>query len=133
MDEQNRRVTDRHSLSIEEMISTEDDSKARALLILLHSLNLSLIANTATITRVSDRLDEHLTLYDKHTTESAALINKGRGAWKVIAWILGIAQVIGVAVWVQYKNELITLHLDLQQDQIAHVKFDSRISNLEKK
>ena len=106
----NRRASDNRALDIEELIAAEDDTKARAILIVLNSINNSLVANTKTIIDVSDKLDEHLTLYEQHTSAENERLNQGRGAWKVAAWVLGIAQMALIAGGSTILGEIRAIH-----------------------
>lgn len=130
-----RRATDKHnhSLDIEQMIVDEPDSKQRAFLVVLNSINQSLVANTALTQSVSNKLETHLTNFETHTKEEEALMNKGRGAWKVAAWVIGIAQMIGVAVWVDARSELFGVHNSIAALTITDTNHESRIKHLEKK
>jgi len=117
---------------IDAMIAQEDDSKQRAFLIVLNNINKSLVANTETIREVSDKLEQHLEHFDKHTREEEALMNKGRGAWRVATWVIGIAQVIGLGIWVQAREELKDIHLALQKEQVQLMQLESRVLFVEK-
>lgn len=107
MTQHNRRETDKlMSLDIDQMILAEDDPKQRAFLIVLNSINNSLIANTETIKDVSGKLDAHLTSYEKHVEQEDALLNKGRGAWRVMAWVIGAVQMVGLGIWNEARTEI---------------------------
>lgn len=117
---------------IDAMIAQEDDSKQRAFLIVLNNINKSLVANTETIREVSDKLEQHLEHFDKHTREEEALMNKGRGAWRVATWVIGIAQVIGLGIWVQAREELKDIHQAVSKSQIQLMQLESRVLFVEK-
>jgi hypothetical protein len=117
-----RRASDHRPLDIENMIAEENDPRQRAFLIVLNSINNNLNANTKTTTEVAEKLDAHLTNYEQHTMDEAALINKGIGAWKVIAWILGLAQSALAAGFVFGANELNGIHHDIQAGQIVDAR-----------
>lgn len=102
--EHNRRATDARTLDIESMIAAEDDSKQRAFLIVLNSINNSLVANTSTIRDISEKLETHLTNFDTHTQNEEATLNKGRGAWRVIAAVLAQLQAVNLPVNVKQIN-----------------------------
>jgi hypothetical protein len=128
-----RRETDKlSSLDIEQMILQEDDQKQRAFLIVLHSINKSLIANTETIREVSEKLETHLEHFETHTKAEEALVNKGRGAWWVAAWVIGVVQVIGLGIWNEARNEIKDIHLALQKEQTMLMQLESRVLFVEK-
>lgn len=115
MTELNRRATDTAGyLDIEKMILEEEDKKQRAFLIVLNSINNSLIANTETIKDVSEKLDAHLTSYENHVEQEDALLNKGRGAWWVVAWVIGVVQVVGLGIWGVASNDIREIHASLK-------------------
>lgn len=61
-----------------------------------------------------DRLTEHEARYWQHIEEDNARVNKGKGAWRVLVWAVGIIQVlvlgVGGAFYTDYasmKNRVI--------------------------
>lgn len=131
--ELNRRATDKRFHNIEKMIAEENDPRQRSFLIVLNSINNSLVANTKTISDVSDKLDAHLTAFEEKSAEDTALLNKWRGAWKVIAWALGLAQMGVLAAYVSITTDLKTIHAELVQGSLTDARIEQRISVLEKK
>lgn len=134
MAEPSRRVTDKATfpVDIDLMIMEEDDPKQRAFLIVLNNINKSLVANTETIRDVSDKLESHLENFEKHTQEEDAMRNKGIGMWKVAAWGIGIAQVVGLGIWQQAREELRDIHLALQKEQVQLGQLEARVLFVEK-
>lgn len=122
----NRRATDKLPLDIENMILQEDDLKQRAFLIVLNSINKSLIANTDTIREVSEKLESHLENFDSHTREEDARLNKGRGAWKILAWVVGVAQIVALGIWNEARSEIKQINATLSQ-------IETRVSVMESK
>jgi len=118
-------------LDISLMIAAEDDPKQRAFLIVLNSINLALEANTVTVKDISLKLETHLLAYNQSTKNSEEIINKGKGAWKVIAWVIGIAQVGFLAAWIQLRTDLTELTTNSRNVQIADVKVNARLDALE--
>lgn len=129
----NRRESDKHKshLDIEQMIIDEPDTKQRAFLVVLNSINQSLQANTTLTQSVSTKLEEHLTNFEEHAKAEEALMNKGRGAWKVAAWVIGIAQCIGVGVWVDARSELFGVHNSISSLTLTDTNHEARIKHLE--
>ena len=134
-DELHRRATDAISdqHEIELLIAKENDPKMRLQLMVQNRLNAALIANTETINSVSKRLHEHLTKYEAHTAKNEALINQGKGAWRVVAWVIGGVQVVGLAIWVYANEEIKEMHIAMVRDQEQHEVIRSRITVLEEK
>lgn len=96
---------------ISEMIKQENDPKIRLQLMVLYNINLSLIANTETVNDIDTQLKTHLEEYSKRTATEEALINRGKGAWKVLAWVGGFAQAGILALAFNTLSELKVLHL----------------------
>ena len=133
MTEHNRRATDAAmSLDIDQMIMQEDDPKQRAFLIVLNSINNSLIANTETIKDVSEKLDAHLTSYENHVEQEDALLNRGRGAWRVMAWVISGVQVIGLGIWAMAREEIKEIHVMMQAEQKQLAQLESRVLFVER-
>lgn len=132
MAERNRRSTDGLDDDIENMIVEENDPKQRAFLIVLNSINKSLIANTETIREVSEKLEEHLEHFDQHTKAEEALMNKGRGMWKVAAWVIGVAQLAGLYIWQHARDDLSQINAALQREQVEIAQINTRVTNVEK-
>lgn len=131
MDPYQRRAVDADGWNVESMIAEEDDPKQRLSLIIMNSIKNAVLANTKVAEATAKRLDEHLTNYDKHTQAEAALINKGIGAWKVIAWVLGVAQA-GLIAGVGYlMADLKEMHADIKASAIVDAQVDLRLSAVE--
>ncbi len=86
---------------------------------------------TALTQSVSTKLEEHLTNFEEHAKAEEALMNKGRGAWKVAAWVIGIAQCIGVGVWVDARSELFGVHNSISSLTLTDTNHEARIKHLE--
>lgn len=109
-DDQKRRKMDVYGFDIEHLIAAESDPKQRVFLIVLNNLNGSLIENTQATASIGQKLDAHLSNFESYTKDKDRLLNQGRGAWLVAAWVLGLAQLaVGAsAVWV--REEIADLH-----------------------
>ena len=119
-------------IDIDQMIMQEDDPKQRAFLIVLNNINKSLIANTDTIRDVSEKLDAHLTSYEQHVEKEDALFNRGRGAWRVVAWVIGVVQVVGLGIWASAREEIKDIHAMLQKEQQQLMQLENRVLFVEK-
>ena len=126
------------SLDISQMIASEDDPKQRASLIVLHAISLALEANTNTVRDISVKLEKHLEAFSSHASTEQAMMNQGRGMWKIMAWVLTGAQVIGIGLWTdtralqkESQADRDALHLDIQAVRMADNKIESRLGVLE--
>lgn len=120
------------TLDISLMIAAENDPKQRAFLIVLHNINLSLEANTTTVKEISEKLEQHLEAFNEHTQEDQKLINQGRGAWKIVAWVIGLAQILGTGAWLQQRSDMAALDQTVRKELIEHARVESRVDSLEK-
>ena len=116
---------------LEQMIAAENDPKFRVLLMLVKSLSDYLAGNTEAVNDMSNKLDAHLSASEARAARDDELRNQGRGAWRVLAWVLGIVQVIGLGIWVEAKSEIKDIHAALTAAQRADASVDSRITVLE--
>jgi hypothetical protein len=127
-----RRASDsKKSADIESMIALEDDSKTRALLIILNSINNSMVANTSMTREVAEKLDQHLSNYEDHVTTESALVNKGLGAWKVVGWLMGITQIIIIATIINVSTRFNSMDTTLVNLQLRDEQIGGRLNNLE--
>lgn len=132
-DHPHRRASDANPFDIEKMIAQENDAKTRASLIVLNNINLSLMANTQMITEVAGKLDAHLEHYETHTRDEAKLFNRGIGAWKVMAWVLGVAQLALIAGVGYLVGDLKDIHTELRDRVVVDEKLNARVNVLEAK
>lgn len=128
----NRRISDNRVGEIESLISEENDPKQRAFLIILNSINASMMANTSATSQVAEKLDSHMSLFEKKAEADAKLLNQGRGAWRVLAWVLGTAQavILGIAAYV--FSDIQQVHTELNQIALTAAKTDARLGLLER-
>ena len=95
---------------ISDLIEKEDDPKSRALLVVLQNINLSLIANTSTVNKIEEQLELHLAEFRSHTSAEEALINKGKGMWPIINWVICSIQAISIWLMLTAYSDLASLH-----------------------
>lgn len=119
--------------NIDMLIADENDPKIRLQLMVMNRINLSLIANTETVTSLKDKLDTHLNEYEKHIEYNNKLLNQGKGAWKIIMWVLGIVQVLTIAAWADYRSDIKSISAQLATDNSRHSVIDTRLNALERK
>lgn len=129
-----RRATDAgaEQHEIEALIAAEDDARIRLQLMIMNRINLSLIANTHTINEVAIKLEDHLSIYERRTTAEQALINKGKGAWRMVAWVIGAVQLIGLGIWTDARQDLAGIHAALEQARLSDSRIEHRLDVLEK-
>jgi len=120
------------SLDISQMIASEDDPKQRAFLIVLHSINQSLEANTSTVREISDKLEVHLEAFNEHTAEGEKMMNQGRGAWKIAAWVIGFAQILATGAWVTQRSEMTALAATIHAEVLTQAEMKGRVDSIEK-
>ena len=125
--------------SIDALIRAENNAGVRELLIVLQNINLSLIANTIATKQTQSSLKEHMGNFNvlvdnfsKHTFNEEAIMNRGRGMWSVLAFVLTMAQGIVIYGWHESRNELKTLQDEVRLAEVTHQKLQNRIELLEK-
>jgi hypothetical protein len=118
---------------IEAMIAEENDPKQRSFLIILNSINNSLVANTQVTASLNNKFEEHLERFEQKVEEDAELLNQGKGAWKVAAWVLGAAQSVVIAAIVYAANDIKAIHTALHEGQLTDARIEARIERLESK
>lgn len=79
---------------LEEMIRLEPDARTRAQLLILHQLSASQTDNTAAMRTFMEEVKALRADHDRHVKEETILIQQGRGAVKVIIWVLITAQAV---------------------------------------
>lgn len=127
-----RRNTDATAADIERLITEEDDPKQRAFLIVLNSINNSLISNSEATREINSKLEFHLSKFDNHVVAEDGLINQGKGVWRVMSWVLGISQTaiiaMSSAVWVNVSHNTEQIHAL----QIVDAQLAGRVSAVER-
>lgn len=81
------------------MIRNENDAKTRAILVIMNTMAASLQQNTASNENLAEKLEVATKRIDTHELDEVRLINQVRGAGRVIAWVIGVAQILVVAIW----------------------------------
>ena len=108
--ENNNRKSDHNSIDIEDFIKSENDPKTRAFLMVMNSMNMSLIANTEIVKDIDSQLKSHLVEFNSRLKLEEEFINKGKGAWKAASIGLVIAQIIIVSFVTNNFSEIKLLH-----------------------
>ena len=130
-----RRAADTEAMKqqddIDEMIKQEADPKQRVFLMVLQSMNRNLAANTLTTDKIAMQLDAHITEFAEHAVAEAALINRGRGAWKVLAVAASLVQGVIIAGMVHIGNELDLSRDSRVEEVVMHSTINHRLDELE--
>lgn len=126
-----RRSSDATAADIERLIALEDDSKQRAFLIVLNSINNSMIANTETTRDIHTKLERHLENYSNHVNIEEGIFNQGKGIWKVMTWVIGGMQALIIAasgaIWTNLGEVTAVVH----EIQVEHAKLETRVKSIE--
>jgi hypothetical protein len=121
----------RHQADIDKLIEEEDDPRKRLHLIVMNRINLSLVAHTQTIKAVSRKLEEHLEAFEKRSKDQDAMVNKGKGAWRIIAVVLGFLQVGSVWLGTMIIDDMKKTHEDIKVIATEQARRDIRIRYIE--
>ena len=121
-----RRSSDLGDINIDALIAEENDPGKRTLLLLLSSLNANLIANTKTTEVVSNDLAALGVAFSAHAANEEALMNKGRGAWKVLATVMGLAQIGITFALVTLMDKIASIDSNIVLLQLADVKHEAK-------
>jgi uncharacterized protein CbrC (UPF0167 family) len=132
MTEFNRRASDLKMHDIESMIAEENDPKQRSFLIILNSINNSLVANTSATSELSKNFSDHLKEFEAKVAADAKIMNEGRGMWKVAAWLIGVAQAVVLAGGMKLVSELGGIHEAADKIHAEQIADAIRIERLEK-
>jgi hypothetical protein len=137
--EKTRRASDKVQNDIDALIAAENDPKQRALMIVLQSINRSLIANTLATQGIQidaehtrKDLATHLVNFQAHAVNEEAIMNKGKGAWWILSAALALAQGFAIYAWRESRAEIDAMQAQAQSALILHEKMINRIETLEK-
>ena len=123
---------------LRQLIANEDDPKLRVLLMLVNTFNENLAANTvavdanaAAVNDIAAKLDSHLVAFEERAAKDDALKNEGKGAWRVIVWVFGGFQAVGLASLIYLSGELKDIHASIMLSQRVEAVLASRITAIE--
>lgn len=132
-------MTEKVQHDIDVLISAENDPARRAVLIVLQSINRSLEANTiatkqtqGSVATLSTDFATHLKNFEVHAINEEAIMNKGKGAWRVMAYVLSVVQAVAIWGWIYSRNEIAGMKVEAHAAELVHQKLQSRIEQLEK-
>ncbi len=124
---------------IDALISGENDPGKRAVLIVLQSINRSLIANTIAteitqenVVKLGADFSVHLKNFEGHAMNEEMLMARGKGAWWVLSVVLATMQAIAVYGWIASRNEIDGMKAQAHDAEVTHLKMQARIDALEK-
>jgi len=125
---------------IEIMIAGEEDKQQRALLLVLHNINQGLIANTELTREYGQILEMHIKDYKVHKEEFAThskkeeeIMNKGKGAYKILMIAAGAIQTILIVVFAGFSSDMKDMSTSILTDRIEHQEFKIKIESLDKR
>ena len=117
---------------INDLIQAEQNPKDRAFLVILQSINQSvrdqnnaLISHSNTLQNLESSFSEHLRKFNERAERDDQILNQGRGIWKVLAWVLGLLQMITIGLLIWSYQEYRDMHESL-------IKHELRLDILEK-
>lgn len=124
---------------IDALIARENDPERRTMMLVLQSINRSLIANTMATQKIQGEVERHraefavhLKNFESHAINEEAIMNKGKGAWAILAFVLSIVQAIAIYGWKESRNEIEAMKADAHASELVHQKLNIRIEQLEK-
>lgn len=90
-----------------QMVHSTESPKDRAYLMILFQIHESLTENTETTRSLAEQFEAHVEAFDNARAEQLALINQGRGGWRVAAaffsfMMLVLSGVVGI-LWSDYN------------------------------
>jgi hypothetical protein len=139
MTEHHRRETDMSRTEIDALIAAENDPQKRVQLMVLQSIHMSLVANTDLTRELATELQSHKTAFTKHVVaftehhqREEAMINKGKGAWMVTVWVLGIIQLVGIGLWNETRVNTSKFELAMNDNRLGIARVEVRVTQLEK-
>ena len=137
--ENTRRASDRQQDEIDKLIRRENDPERRELMLVLQNINRSLIANTISTQQTQIEVEKHrqdfvvhLRNFEAHAMNEDAIMNRGRGAWMVLATVLTIAQAVAVYGWKASRDEIEAMKADAVAAKVLHERLVGRLNQLER-
>jgi lipid II:glycine glycyltransferase (peptidoglycan interpeptide bridge formation enzyme) len=108
---------------IEMMIAEETDPRIRVQLLMMHKL-------TSVVSTMSESLSDLDEKFTAHSADETAVVNQVKGAWKVAAWVFGIAQVVVVFLYTDMNTQVKELHAAYHKDILDHERIIGRVNGL---
>lgn len=119
------------TFDLDKMIAEESDPKMRVLLLLVSASNDLLAENTKAVEAWGNKLDKHLVNFEERAAREDDLRSQGKGAWRVLAMVSGIAYALVVALYVQLRTEINENRTAVQIGIAQDARHDARIGAIE--
>lgn len=133
-----RRESDLSPPDIDKLIELENDPKERTRLTVMNSISKLAIAcmnvaheNQRATETLNKHFQTHLETFSTHVKAQDELRNQGRGAWKVLSWVIGIGQTLTLAFISLAWTSITTNQRAITELQISDAKYESRMSTSE--
>lgn len=122
-----RRADSEMQQKIEALIQEEADPRERARLLILYQIAAVLIDNVAAVRETTQEFKDHRLEYEAHITREEALINQGKGLWRVLGAVIVIAQGLLGYLYVEHiqalKGMQATLNGHAKQIEVINERF----------
>ena len=84
----NRRVTDKITEELLDLIKKEDREPEKGVLLILYQISELISFNANLVQEIHSTLAQQNKVFEAHRSQNLEYINKGKGAWKVLAIVL---------------------------------------------
>jgi hypothetical protein len=98
---------------IEDLIQDENDPRARTHLLVLYQLSTGLTDNIGAVRALIDEMKALRQDHDAHVKEEEKILQQGRGAWKIFAWVLITAQSVIGFLYIEHLQALKALQVSV--------------------
>ena len=119
---QRRREQDKTPSEIDKLISETQDIESRAVLFVLNAMAKEINGVVSATADIEEKLDAHI-------AEETQIKDRVIGGAKILSWIIGLAQVIGLAMWIQIRADFRDIASGIAQNREANVSQEVRIEN----
>ena len=127
-----RLASQNRSSEIERMIANENDPARRANLIVLNSINNSIVTTVGLAQDMTERLETHIVNFDAHTKKEEKIYNTGRGMWLVLSVVLMTAQAMGTYFFVRLNDNINAISDSIAALQKSDIRLEGRLFNIER-
>lgn len=110
---------------VEARVTAEESASA--------SINNALQTHLVAIRDLQVKIDTHIKVFEESKDQHQAMLNKGLGAWKILAWVLAGAQAIIIAGAISLRADLLEIHGSIQGLEQSDVRIIQRMNSEEKK
>lgn len=117
-----RREQDKTPSEIDKLIAETQDIESRAVLFVLNSMAKEINSVAEATLDIEEKLESHI-------IKDAEVKNKVAGAAKVLAWMIGFAQIVGLTMWVQIRADFKEIATGIAQNRETNVSQEIKIEN----